>query len=150
MGNEASAEIAVVAACARCLPEKDKTGRYVALMSPLEIDWCKSLAAESSHRKIAVTTVAASGLATMPLQESQGCCFAGHKKSLAPSDFGVSLKIAGSSQRPRPQVAATARFRGRSDHRTLSKCKRWCSCYATCIPEKKGRSVIQEVHTAII
>ena len=42
------------------------------------------------------------------------------KKSLAASDFGVSLKIAGSSQRPRPQVAAAARFCGRSDHGTLS------------------------------
>ena len=41
------------------------------------------------------------------------------KKSLAASDFGVRLKIAGSSQRPRPQVAAAARFRGRSDHGTL-------------------------------
>ena len=30
------------------------------------------LAAQKSHRKIAVTTVAASGLATIPLQKSQG------------------------------------------------------------------------------
>ena len=42
------------------------------------------------------------------------------KKSLAASDFWVTLKIAGSSQRPWPQVAAAARFRGRSDHGTLS------------------------------
>ena len=42
------------------------------------------------------------------------------KKSLAASDFGVNLKIAGSSQRPWPQVAAAARFCGRSDHGTLS------------------------------
>ena len=41
------------------------------------------------------------------------------KKLLAASDFGVSLRIAGKSQRPRPQVAAAARFRGRSDHGTL-------------------------------
>ena len=40
---------------------------------------------------------------------------AGKKKSP-----GVSFKIAGSSQRPRPQVAAAARFRGHSDHGTLS------------------------------
>ena len=32
----------------------------------------QSLAAQKSHRKIAVTTVAASGLATIPLQKSQG------------------------------------------------------------------------------
>ena len=45
---------------------------------------------------------------------------AAKKKSLAASDFGgVSLKIARSSQRPRPQVTAAARFRGRSDHGTL-------------------------------
>ena len=30
------------------------------------------LAAQKSHRKIAVTTVAASGLATIPLEKSQG------------------------------------------------------------------------------
>ena len=41
-------------------------------------------------------------------------------KSLAASDFGVALKIAGGSQRPLPQVVATARFRSRSDHGTLS------------------------------
>ena len=41
-------------------------------------------------------------------------------KLLAASDFGVSLKIAGSSQRPQLQVAAAARFRGRSDHGRLS------------------------------
>ena len=34
--------------------------------------------------------------------------------------WGVGLEIAGSSQRPRPQAAAAARFRGRSDHETLS------------------------------
>ena len=33
--------------------------------------------------------------------------------------FGVCLKIAGSSQRPQPQVAAAARFCNRNDHRTL-------------------------------
>ena len=36
--------------------------------------------------------VAASGLATIPLQKSRFFCFAGRKKSLAASDFGVSLK----------------------------------------------------------
>ena len=41
-------------------------------------------------------------------------------KSLAASDFWVSLKIAG-----RPQVAAAARFRGRSDHGTLSASSIW-------------------------
>ena len=41
------------------------------------------------------------------------------KRSLAASDFGVNLKIAESSQRPWPQVAAAARFCGRSDHGTL-------------------------------
>ena len=41
------------------------------------------------------------------------------KKSLAASDLRLILKIAGSSQRPWPQVAAAARFRGRSDHGTL-------------------------------
>ena len=37
----------------------------------------------------------------------------------APVILGIILKIAGSSQRPRPQVAAAARFRGHNDHRTL-------------------------------
>ena len=32
----------------------------------------QGLAAQESHRKIAMTTVAASGLATIPLQKSQG------------------------------------------------------------------------------
>ena len=41
------------------------------------------------------------------------------KASLVASDSGVSLRIAGSSPRPWPQVAAAARFRGRSDHRIL-------------------------------
>ena len=39
--------------------------------------------------------------------------------SPATKKLGVSLKIAGSSQRPRPQVAAIARFCGRSNHGTL-------------------------------
>ena len=48
----------------------------------------RNLAAQKSHRKIAVTTVAASGLASIPLQKSQGF-FASPaaKKSLAASDF---------------------------------------------------------------
>ena len=47
-----------------------------------------SLAAQKSHRKIAVTTVAASGLAAIPLQKSQGFfASAAAKKSLAASDF---------------------------------------------------------------
>ena len=75
----------------------------------------------AAHRKIAVTTVAAGALATIPLQKSQGFfCFASQKKSLAAAIFGVSLNFTGSSQRPRPQVAAAARFRGRNDHGTLS------------------------------
>ena len=41
------------------------------------------------------------------------------KKSLAASDFWDQPQIAVKSQRPRPQVAAAARFRGRSDHGTL-------------------------------
>ena len=82
------------------------------------------LAAQKSHRKIAATTVAASRLAAIPLQKSQGFSLRQpQKKSLAASDFWVTLKIAGSSQRPWPQVAAAARFCGRSDHGTLS-----CPC----------------------
>ena len=50
-------------------------------------------------------------------------------KSLAASDFGVNLKIAGSSQRPWPQVAAAARFCGRSDHGTL---RSTTSCHFHC------------------
>ena len=80
-----------------------------------------SLAAKKSHRKIAVTTVAASGLATIPLQKSRGFPLRRpQKKSLAASDFVVTLIIAGSWQRPRPQDAAAARFRGRSNHGTQS------------------------------
>ena len=46
------------------------------------------LAAQKSHRKIAVTTVAASGLATISLQKSQGFSpCRPQKKSLAASDF---------------------------------------------------------------
>ena len=68
--------------------------------------------------KIAVTTMAASGLATMPLQKSQDFSLRWpQKKSLAASDF---WEIAGSSQPLRPQVAAAARFRGRNDHGTVS------------------------------
>ena len=79
-----------------------------------------TLAAQKSHRKIAVTTVAATGLATVPLQKSQGFSLCRPQKNRQPlAIFGVSLKNAGSSQRPRPQVAAAARFRSRSDHGTL-------------------------------
>ena len=47
-----------------------------------------SLAAQKLHRKIAVTTVAASGLATIPLQKSQGFSLRRpQNKSLGPSDF---------------------------------------------------------------
>ena len=44
-----------------------------------------------------------------------------NKKTLAASDFWVTLKIAGSSQRPWLQVAAAARFCGRSDYGTLRR-----------------------------
>ena len=48
------------------------------------------------------------------------CDLPSAKKSQSLAILGVSLKIikAGSSQRPRPQVGAAARFRGRSDHGT--------------------------------
>ena len=56
-----------------------------------------------------------------PLQKSQGFSLRRPQKIASPpAIFGVSLRIAGKSQRPRPQVAAAARFRGRSDHGTLS------------------------------
>ena len=85
-------------------------------------EWATNLAAQKSHRKIAVTTVAASGLATIPLQKSQSFSLRRPQtKSLAASDFWVTLQIAGSSQRPWPQVAAAARFCGRSDHGTLRR-----------------------------
>ena len=81
----------------------------------------KHLAAQKSHRKIAVTTVAADGARNHSAAEIAGFfASAAAKKSLAASDFWVNLKIAGSSQRPWPQVAAAARFCGRSDHGTLS------------------------------
>ena len=41
------------------------------------------LAAQKSHRKIAVTTVAASGLATIPLQKSQGFSLRWPQKKIA-------------------------------------------------------------------
>ena len=64
--------------------------------------------------------MAASGLATIPLQKSQGSSLRRpHKNRLPLAILGESLKITGSSQRPQPQVAAAARFRGRSDHGTL-------------------------------
>ena len=54
---------------------------------------------------------------------------------------GVSPKIAGSSQRPRPQVAAAARFRGCSDHGTLSFRTSLQSCPAQAsIPLNKAPS----------
>ena len=60
------------------------------------------LAAQKSHRKIAVTTVAADRLATISLQKSQGFPpRRPQKKSLAASDFGMqpqlAFKIAGKS-----------------------------------------------------
>ena len=81
------------------------------------------LAAPKTHRKIAMTTVAASGFTTISLQKSQGF-FASPavKKNIASRKrfWGVASKlIAGSLQRPWPQVVAAARFRGRSDHGTL-------------------------------
>ena len=78
------------------------------------------LSGTKSHRKIAVTTVAASGVATIPLQISGFSLRWPQKKRQPLAAFGVNFEIAGSSQQPRPQVAATARFRGRSDHGTLS------------------------------
>ena len=75
-----------------------------------------TLAAQNSHPKIAVTTVAASGLATIPLQKSYGCGFAGHEISQWLAILGLPSNR---SQRPRPQVAAAARFCGCSDHGTL-------------------------------
>ena len=54
-----------------------------------------TLAAQESHRKIAVTTVAASGLATIPLQKSQGFSLRRPQKNRQPlAILGVSLKIA--------------------------------------------------------
>ena len=137
------------------------------------------LAAQKSHRKIAVTTVAANPARNHSAAEiARFFSSSAAKRSLAANDFGfrkafqpefgahrglawvlkspsnpqncrkkeknpgkghfcflrqtlvcskpwfkrdlrVSLEIAGSSQRPWPQVAAAARFRGRSDHGTL-------------------------------
>ena len=78
------------------------------------------LAAQKSHRKIAVTTVAASGLATIPLQKSQG--FSLHrqqKKSLSPAIFGVSNP---QHRRKLAMTTATSLRNGaisrRSDHGT--------------------------------
>ena len=78
------------------------------------------LAAQKSHRKIAVTTVATSGLRTIPLPKSQ--CFSHRRpqKNRNHYRFLGYLKTAGSSQQPWPQVTAAARFRARSDHGTLS------------------------------
>ena len=74
-------------------------------------EWKIRVEAQKLHRKIAVTTVAASGLATIPLQKSQGFSLRRQRKNGWPlAIVWVSLKIAGSSQRPRPQVAAAARF----------------------------------------
>ena len=54
-----------------------------------------ALAAQKSHRKIAVTTVAADRLATISLQKSQGFPpRRPQKKSLAASDFGMQLQLA--------------------------------------------------------
>ena len=65
--------------------------------------------------------VAASGLATTPCRDSTLFRFAGRKRNRWPLGiYGVSLKIAGNSKRQWPQVAAAVRFRGRSDHGTLS------------------------------
>ena len=85
--------------------------------------WLKitPLAAQSSHRKIVVTMVAASGLATILLQQLQGFLRHRQQKIAIACDLRVTLAIAGSSQRPRPQVAAAARFRGHSDHGTLRR-----------------------------
>ena len=77
------------------------------------------LAAQKSHRKIAMTTVAASGLATIPLQKSQGFLFQRpQKKPLAASNFLLASK----SQEARSDHACKSpqRFRSRSDHGTLS------------------------------
>ena len=53
----------------------------------------RPLAAQKSHRKIAVTTVAARGLATIPLQKSQVSSLRRpQKKSLAASDFCFALR----------------------------------------------------------
>ena len=49
--------------------------------------------------------MAVSGLAAIPLQKSQGFALRRPPKKIANAcGFGVRLKIAGSSQRPRPQV----------------------------------------------
>ena len=71
-----------------------------------------TLAAQKSHRKIEVTTVAA--LATIPLQKSQGFSLRRPQKNRKP------LAILGVEATTAVQVAAATRFRSRSDHRTLS------------------------------
>ena len=73
-----------------------------------------------------MTTVAASQLATILLQKSRVFSLRWPQKNHYPlAIFGASLKIAGSSQRPRPQVAATrsptARLRGHGNHGTLRR-----------------------------
>ena len=91
--------------------------RFSWLRSPLLKNVRHShLVSQKSHRRIAVTTVAASGLATIPLQKSGLFCIAGRKKKIAiASDSWGYPQNCGSSQRPWPQVAAAARFRSRSD-----------------------------------
>ena len=74
------------------------------------------LAAQKSHRKIAVTMVAASGLATIPLQKSQGFSLRWQQQNRWPlAIFGASLKIAG-------KLAATAAASRRS--RAISRPQR--------------------------
>ena len=62
-----------------------------------KIGWVQKLAAQTLHRKIAVITVTASGLATIPLQKSQGFSLR-RPKIIA---LGVSLKIAAHSDHVR-------------------------------------------------
>ena len=65
---------------------------------------CPCLAAQNSHRKIAVTTVAASGSQPFRCRNRRVFRFTGRKKIASLATFwDISLKIAGKSQRPRPQ-----------------------------------------------
>ena len=78
-----------------CLPAGTGTKIYFSNL--------RNSAAQKSHRKNAVNTVAASGLASIPLQKSQGFLLRRPLKNRKPlAIFGVSLKIAGKSPSPPP------------------------------------------------
>ena len=65
-----------------------------------------------------MTTVAASGLATIPLQKWQGFRFAGRNQKRNRYPF-LGLASAVTTAASRCSRAAAARFRGRSEHGTL-------------------------------